>query len=419
MSYRVLMIAYHFPPLQGSSGIHRTLNFARELPDFNWQPLVLSVNIRAYENISEDLMKAVPSQLIVRRAFALDAARHLSVFGHYPGWLARPDRWLTWLVGAIPLGLQMIRQWRPDVLWSTYPVASAHLIGAALARLTGIPWVADFRDPMAHDGYPPDPQTWRSFRRVEGCVFANARSVTFTTPGAARLYRSRYPEAVSRITVLENGYDEQTFRQAELDITRHPLNPGCVTLLHSGIVYPEWRNPEHLLEAVSRLVGSGRLDPRRFRLRFRAPVHEQFIRTLVDRYRLSDMVEILPAVSYHEALKEMLCADELLVLQSSGCNEQIPAKLYEYLRAGRPIIGLTDPVGDTAGLLRKAGFHDIAPLDSVSAIEQVLLDSLSGLAMGKTRCALIECVETMSRRERTRAFAELLGQTRLLKIHKN
>ena len=85
---RVLMVAYHFPPLAGSSGIQRTLRFAQHLPAFGWQPLVLSANPRAYERTSDDLNADVATGTVVRRAFALDTARHLSFMGRYIGAMA-------------------------------------------------------------------------------------------------------------------------------------------------------------------------------------------------------------------------------------------------------------------------------------------------------------------------------------------
>ena len=107
------MIAYHFPPLQGSSGIQRTLKFSRYLPEFGWQPLVLTVHPRAYPATSQDQLAEIPPRLAVYPAFALDAARHLSLKGRYPRWLALPDRWSSWWFGAVPAGLALIRRYRP------------------------------------------------------------------------------------------------------------------------------------------------------------------------------------------------------------------------------------------------------------------------------------------------------------------
>ncbi|MBX3638145.1 MAG: glycosyltransferase, partial [Rubrivivax sp.] len=125
---RLLMVAYHFPPLAGSSGIQRTLRFVQQLPRFGWQPMVLTTQARAYEKTSDDLLPEVPDGTLVCRAFALDTARHLSIGGRYPGRLARPDRWITWRFDAVRQGLRLIREHRPDAIWSTYPIATAHRI---------------------------------------------------------------------------------------------------------------------------------------------------------------------------------------------------------------------------------------------------------------------------------------------------
>ena len=188
MSRKVLMVAYHFPPLAGSSGIQRTLRFVQHLPSLGWQPLVLSASPQAYERTSDDLMADVPGGTIVRRAFALDTARHLTIKGRYLGWMARPDRWISWKFDAIRQGCKMIDEFRPDVIWSTYPIATAHVIASKLHRKTGIPWIADFRDPMAQDGYPEDPITRQSFLDIEADAATHASYCVFTTPGAARKY---------------------------------------------------------------------------------------------------------------------------------------------------------------------------------------------------------------------------------------
>ena len=151
-----------------------------------------SAHARAFERVSEYLLNDIPAGVDVQRAFAHDASRHLSVFKRCPGWFDRPDRWLSWLFDALVTGFRMIRQHRPNIIWSTYPIATAHLIGCWLSRLSGIPWVADFRDPMAHVGYPSDKATWDSYLSVERKVFAQASRLVFTTPGSARLYAQRY-----------------------------------------------------------------------------------------------------------------------------------------------------------------------------------------------------------------------------------
>jgi glycosyltransferase involved in cell wall biosynthesis len=409
---RVLMIAYHFPPMAGSSGLQRTLGFVRDLEQFGWEPMVLTAQPRAYEDVSDDLMKEIPDKVTVHRAFALDTARHLSFFNRYPRSIALPDRWISWLAGAIPAGLRMIRQKKPDILWSTFPIATAHIVGDVLTRLAGIPWVADFRDPMAHEGYPPHPRVWRSYLKVEQRVFARARRMTFTTRGAARFYAQRYPGAASRCIVVPNGYDERSFDSAEASAQRQPLNPGSVTILHSGVVYPAHRDPEQLFAALRAALDAGTLSERRVRLRFRAPGHDRFVRELAIRYRLDGIVEILPAIAYQDALQEMLRADGLLILQAADCNDQIPAKLYEYMRARRPVMGLTDDAGDTASALRAAGFRHLAPLDSPSRIQATFASFLADVESGAAPLPSDASIESSSRRGSARVLAEVLDQVR-------
>lgn len=401
---RVLMIAYHFPPLAGSSGIQRTLRFAKYLPEFGWQPLVLTTTTNAYAQTSDDQLKDVPKNCVIARAPAFDAASSLSIRGRYLAATARPDRWLSWWPGAVLYGMRMILRYRPDVIWSTYPIATAHLIGHTLHRFSGIPWVADFRDPMAQEGDPSDPRLWRSFKRVEEKVFSRAARCTFTTPGAVRFYEQQYPGRGGKMICIENGYDEEMF--VALDADRRPLNAGKRTLLHSGIVYPSERDPTHLFQAIARLRDAGEINASGFQVRFRAPVHEQFLRALAEKHQLQALVEILPSLPYQEALTEMLRADALLIMQAANCNNQIPAKLYEYFRCNRPILALTEPEGDTAQTLVKAGIRSIARLDRPSDISDLLgrfaRSDIEGMLPAHS------AVEASSRRGRTREFAQLL-----------
>jgi glycosyltransferase involved in cell wall biosynthesis len=407
---KLLMIAFHFPPLAGSSGMQRTLSFARHLPRFGWEPLLLTAHPRAYERVSEDQMGDLPASATVERAFALDAARHLAISGRYLAITARPDRWAAWWLGAVPRGLAMIRKYRPDALWSTYPVATAHKIGHTLHRLSGLPWIADFRDPMAQDGYPADPRTWRSFRAIEERAVRRSCCCVFVTPGAARMYRLRYAELPeNRMAVIQNGYDEENF--AALDGAAQeagPLVPGTFTLVHSGIVYPNERDPTHLFRALRQMLDDGRLQPGELRLRFRAAAHETQLKELIERFELSAVVELAPPIPYRAALQEMMRSDGLLVLQAANCNEQIPAKVYEYLRCGRPVIALTDPAGDTANLLREAGIGSIVPLDRPEEIADEMACFLQGARRGVAARPATRWVKAASRLERARELAGLL-----------
>lgn len=399
------MVAYHFPPLAGSSGVQRCLRFAQYLPDFGWEPIVLTAHQRAYERVSSDLNAQIAQGMLVRRAQAFDAARHFAIAGRYPAMLARPDRWASWKFDAVRQGMALIRSHCPDMLWSTFPIATAHSIAAELQHRSGLPWVADFRDPMAQDNYPADPRLWRAYEAIERHTIASAAASTFTSPSAARTYAARYPSVAQRIGVIENGYDEESFAGLGAHDST-PLNPGMLTLLHSGIVYPSERDPTQLFAAL-RMLGPA---AQQVRIRFRGAAHDVLVHSLADAHGVGALVETLPPITYDDALREMLRADALLVLQASNCNEQIPAKLYEYLRCGRPILGLCDPVGDTAAALRQAGLNAIVPLDDAAQIAAALRRFVDGGTGGRDARPEPAAVAAASRRGRTVALAALLDR---------
>jgi len=406
---RILMVAYHFPPFAGSSGVQRTLRFVQHLPAFGWEPVVLTVRPAAYERTSDELNSEVSAGVHVERAFALDTAQHLTVGGRYPAFLARPDRWMSWRFAGVAAGMRLIRHYGAQVIWSTYPIATAHVIGRVLHQRSGLPWIADFRDPMAQEGYPPNPRLWRSFKAIEEKAVRNARFSVFTTPGAARDYKQRYPDAADRINVIENGFDEESFAGLPgTDAERSPLLPGALTLLHSGLVYPSERDPTMLFAALKRLSESGRIRQGKFKLRFRAAGHEELLANLARENNLRDFVEILPPIAYRPALEEMTRADGLLVLQAANCNEQIPAKLYEYLRSGRPILALTDSRGDTAATIRQAGLDTIASLDSIEEIQRLVERFIDRAASRTLSVPDADFVATASRKGRAGLLATLL-----------
>jgi len=407
------MIAYHYPPEGSSSGIQRTLKFTRCLRENGWGASVLTAHPRAYTVSKADQMGDIPSGVEVVRAFALDSARHRGLRGRYFTWTGLPDRWVTWWPGAVVAGMRLIRKHRPSVIWSTYPIATAHLIGWTLQRLSGLPWVADFRDSMTEDDYPPDERQRRVYRWIERKTIARCSKAVFTTPGALRMYAERYPEVPSqRLAVIANGYDQETFVAAEgmrpSELRR--ANPGQLVLLHSGVLYPSERDPRCFYRALAELLRGGELTPAGLRVLLRATGHDEHHRRLIQENGLEDVVVLAPAIPYREALREMMDVDGLLVFQAANCNHQIPAKIYEYFRAKRPILALTDPRGDTAAALREMGFDAIAPLDDEMQIRQGLLDFLRTIRESRAPVPAEDAIRLHSRRARSAELARIFDE---------
>ena len=414
------MIAFHYPPLQTGSGVERAHAFVRYLPEHGWEPLVLTVTPGLHHagQGGADGAAAICGQFEpadaarVFRTPALDAAAHFAVGGRYPGMLALPDRWITWWLSAVPAGLRLIRRYRPYAIWSTYPIATAHLIGLALHRCSGLPWLAEFRDPMLDHDYPPAPRRHRQHAWIERQAVQRCAALVCATPGAAKALAQRHPRlAPQRLHVIANGYDEVPFARLERQPRSAPGGSRLFRLLHSGVVYPSERDPRQLFAAIARLRTNGVIHANTFRLVLRASGHDDFLRALMAVHDgLGELVELAPALPRQAALAEMLDADGLLVLQAANCNHQVPAKVYEYLRAQRPVLALTDRAGDTAHVLRQAGIADMAPLDDRDAIAAALAAFLHRCRMGEPPVPERTAVLQHTRAARTRDLASLLDK---------
>ncbi len=408
MVRRVLLIAYHFPPLQGSSGIQRTLRFAQYLPKLGWEPIILTANPISYQLTRPTQLPKEFDNISIYRSFALDTARHLSLLKRYPRMLAVPDRWISWWLGAFPQGLYLIKKFKPDVIWSTFPIATAHLIGYTLSRISGIPWAADFRDPMVQPDYPTDPIIYRAYQWIEEKTIRNCASAIFTTANTRKDYISRFSNvSESRFKVIENGYDEQLF--SEVTVEHQVKQNKQLTLVHSGIIYSSERDPTYFFEALSDLLKEKYISSDNLKIILRATYNDNFLQQLINRFNIGSIVTLAPPISYKEAIAEMLSADGLIILQASNCNNQIPAKLYEYLRAQKPILALTDPEGDTGLKLISLGFDTISRLGSKPDIKELILKFLDSIRNKIAQPLPLNQLQLHSRESRTAELVEILN----------
>jgi hypothetical protein len=420
MTKRVLMVAYHYPPCAVSSGQQRTLSFSRHLPEHEWEPIVLTVSSNAYPRVTSEQLSDIPSAVRVVRTWAFDTVRDLSIQGRYPGWLAVPDAWVSWCVPAILTGLRLIKKHKPKILWSTYPIATAHLIAFFLQRLTGIPWVADFRDPMneidpvTKERWPKDPRIWRARDWIERKTIRSCAQAIFVTPGALRIYAERYPEVpVSQWAIIANGYSEDSFAAAEAVRNGTRRQGNKIVLLHSGVLYPSPdRHPGQFFAALAELRKSGKISSENARVVLRASSSENLYQEQIHEHGIEDIVFLEPPLAYTQALAEMLSVDGLLIFQGHDSNPAIPAKLYEYFRARRPIFAMVDDRGDTAAALREAHVGTLAPLDSSERIAVGLVQFLEQIRNGTAPIATNAEIERHSRKHKTvelaRVFEEAL-----------
>ncbi len=409
---RVLMVAFHYPPCFGTSGVHRTLKFSRYLLEYGWIPIVLTADPRAYRQRTASQLPEIPPTVELRRTFALDSHRHLAIRGKSLGLTSLPDQWATWWLSAVPAGLRLIRKHRPRAIWSTYPIATAHLIALALQRLSGLPWVADFRDIMTEEDYPPRPGIRRVRRWIERRVVDHAACIVLTTPSAQRLYQDRYPTlSPTSCRVIPNGYDEEDFVRLSLGASAQGAPPeGPIRLLHAGLIYEEERDPRPFFRALARLQRDGAVKAGTLQVDLRAAGSEDRFSALIRDLGIGEIVHLQPPIPYHEALRDCADASALLLLQGASCDRQIPAKAYEYLRLRKPILALTTAGGDTARLLSECGGSTVIDLLDEEAIYRALPTFLESLRTHEHALPDPEKTSRYARHNQARQLAACLAE---------
>jgi glycosyltransferase involved in cell wall biosynthesis len=291
---------------------------------------------------------------------------------------------------------------------STFPIASAILIGWLLHRLTGKPWIVDFRDSMTEPDYPRDPATWKVYRWLEKIAERDATRLIFTASSALRMYLERYPNlSPARCSLILNGYDEEDFRDLAIGpgIPSRPLR-----LVHMGLLYPIERDPRPFFRAISQLHKDGILDAARLRIELRASGFESTYGLMIRAEGLENLVHLLPPLPYREALQNSADADGLLLFQAACCDHQIPAKVFEYLRLAKPILALTSHTGDTASLLRQTGGATIVDSADWQAIYRVLPEFLKAVETCCHPQPEPNLLEQYSRKGQAHALAHLLNE---------
>jgi hypothetical protein len=270
---------------------------------------------------------------------------------------------------------------------------------------------------MIQPAYPAPGAQRKVYQWIERQTIRHCQAAVFTTHRAMASYRARYPEIpASKFSVIENGYDEEGFGAALDSIPVAPAaapGPRRLTLVHSGVLYKDGRDPSAFLQALAALRDAGKTGAARLRVVLRAPGHFETISGLVARHGVSDIVEVAPPVPYRDALAEMLAADGLMVFQGTPFNTQIPAKIYEYFRAGKPVLGLVDTAGETARVLRAGGFNSLANMDRPGEIAEVLERFLDDIERGEAHVASAELVAASSRTRRAGQLAEVFRQAAL------
>jgi len=349
------MFAYFFPPL-GGGGVQRTSKFAKYLPSFGWTPAIVTVKEGGYWVRDDTLAGDVPPDADVIRTPSISIFQLLKLFpgsgargqgGRRSGalfsflrklssFLLIPDQYVGWIPFAVNGALRFMRRCHVSIIYSTSSPDSAHIAGLITKRLSGKPWIADFRDPWTERltfAAPTRFHVWLQ-RLLEGAVLKRADRVVCTSEEIVKDFLEKHPHLdPQKFVVIMNGFDPDDFKDTVA------LSEGF-TITHTGILTGK-RNAFEFLQGL-RLFLEDRPDARnKVRVLFVGP-RDMENESIAKRLGLLDVVTFRDSLPHRDCVRLQLSSQVLLLIEDDSRRGGLiyPAKVFEYAASGRPILAL-------------------------------------------------------------------------------
>ena len=430
---KVLIITYYWPPA-GGPGVQRWLKFVKYLREYGWEPVVLTVENGVYPAIDNSLHNDIPDGVAVIRTRAgnpfrlynllkgnkagqvpvalINHRKKQSLFDKLAIWIRSncfiPDARKGWYRHAIKEIPRLMHHDQPKVVITTGPPHSTHRIGQWVANKYNIPWLADFRDPWTTVYYnhlmPRTKRTQRIDLACEEEVLRHANCILTVSEAMRQEYEGRS----RRTMVIRNGFDEHDMQEATDSNDPEPR----FVVLHTGNIAPNqhvpvlWdvlkefcqRDPEFSRHLLIRLVGNV----------------DSTTRNYLEAIGLSSNVEYTGYVSHHEATALMQGASLLLLLipDAPGNRAIVTGKLFEYLLARAPILGMGPADGDADAILQQTGRGEMIGYNERQSVKnRVEAEYHRWLAQGRiTQILPLEPCLQYSRRRATGQLASLLDE---------
>jgi hypothetical protein len=435
---KVLIIAYYTPPL-GMSGVMRVTKLAKFLPEFGWQPVILTVKPISYYHYDPDLLNDLQG-IKIFRSESLDPARilyrfqkqrgvenlydHGDIIGSRPSrakpkeernlkvaatdagsavkvpWFLRikgtgpslvnylffPDAKALWIPFAYRLGKKVIEQEQPSLIFATAPPYSTLLLGVYLKHFGKIPLVSDFRDPYPTGLVQPPIHFRYPVQQLRRYILNNSDRVIAVNQGTAQ-------KLEKHSTIIENGYDSSEFGigNAECGIPHSTLRtPHSISVLYAGNI---WENEKELftfLEATKdiknlKVLIAGRASPE-----------------CLARLKNFSNAEYLGVLPHQEVMSLMKSIDILLYLTKP--NQPVGLKLYEYFGSGKPILAVCESCNEATRLIEhhNAGLSSTLEPEEINSTVKEIIDQKETFSN--------KPIEWYNRRNQTQRLAELFNQ---------
>ena len=375
---RVLIISYYWPPT-GGSGVQRWVKFAKYLPSEGWQPVIYTPENPEQLAVDASLADEVPSEaevvktrilepyemykkLLRRSGHSKEAvevnpvnAQNKSFLQKMAMWvrgnLFRPDPRCLWIGPSVRFLKNYLKEHPVDLIVSTGPPQSMHMIGRRLALETGLPWIADFRDPWTkifyfkHLSMTKATQRWHE--KMEKRVLDDATCVVAVSPLVQQEFQAMTQTPVELIT---NGFDECDFNEEPFAMAAGgPDIPFTIT--HTGLFAADG-NPTVLWEVLAEKCASCPEFKKLLRINLIGKTDEQIIKAICEA-GLEENLQDMGYQPHARAVDEQRKAS-LLILplrKEPEYKAVLPGKLFEYLASWRPVLGIGQPDGAMSMIL--------------------------------------------------------------------
>jgi glycosyltransferase involved in cell wall biosynthesis len=419
----VLIVVHDYPPIY-SAGTERVLKFSQYLPNFGYRPIILTTRrYGSLENDTErdvhradDLVHALFSPLRRHRALGVAAEEQVRIATLEPGStlgrlrdeLMIPDTKLGWRIPAVSLGKRLLAQRRPDIIFSSSPPETAHLIAGTLARGSGTPWVADLRDGWLFEPPVPRLRQGRLRRSIEGrmerAMATTAGAVVSVTDPITDDLASRYGGRIGRTVTISNGYDASDFATL---VRRRPPD-GLFRLIYTGAFSgsSQGRSADALFAAIATILREDANTP--LRLEIVGPTTDQE-RDAARVHGIEGLVSFVPPVPRREAYQRQVDADALLLVTAPGVRSVATSKLYDYIGAGRPVLALAQD-NAAAQIVERFGLGLAVPAADSGAIAAATLELMRRDAAEYEWPGFAEARRRFERRSLTAALAKLFDE---------
>jgi glycosyltransferase involved in cell wall biosynthesis len=389
---RVLMISYYFPPM-GMSGVQRTLKFAKYLPCYGWQPHILTVSTPSYFAFDVSLLDELSDSTLVHRTGSWDVLSLLDSFGRgqpsiHSGQsvdpperlrallslcsqaLFQPDNKMGWLPFALRKGMRLVAKDSFDLIYSSAPPYTDHLVGLALKSLSKRPLVVDFRDAWTQNPlhtYVTPVHLWMN-QFLEREVLRQADAVVSINEYIQNgLCRSCSSAHIPKFSVVSHGFDPEDFQSSDREL---PPARDVFTITYSGTFYGA-RTPRYFLQALRLLLDETPEVRGKVRAVF-VGVFRKGNERLVRDLHLGDVVQVVPYTEHRQSISHLVSSHLLWMTVAEGPTIST-SKLYEYIGARKPILACVPPDGAAAGVVRGLGDGTVVAPEDVRGIKEALL----------------------------------------------